>query len=132
VVDRLPHELTRLIRKHIHGVSQLEVLLYLHDQPTSQVTAEVVGRDQRMAEDQAAALLHDLHSRGLVAAIDHEGQRSYRYEPKTRELARQVDALAQSYPKYRHSIIQLIFSKPSESVTNFAEAFRLRKDEEDG
>jgi hypothetical protein len=132
MVDRLPPEVTRLISKHIHGVSQLELLLYLHDQPTREVTPEMVAREQRMAEDQSAALLHDLHSRGLLEVIDREGQRSYRYEPKRRELARQVDALAQTYPKYRHTIIQLVFSKPSEGVTNFAEAFRLRKNEDDG
>ncbi|MGH2757531.1 MAG: hypothetical protein ACRDI3_07065 [Actinomycetota bacterium] len=132
VVDGLSHEVTVFISKHIHGFSQLELLLHLHDEPERQVTIDVVAREQRMAEDQAAGLLHDLHSRGLLIAIDEEGKRSYRYEPKSQELARQVDALSQTFPKYRHAIVQLIFSKPSESVTNFAEAFRLRKDEDDG
>jgi hypothetical protein len=132
VVDRLPHEVTRFISKHIHGFSQLELLLHLHGQPEREVTIDVVAREQRMAEDQAAGLLHDLHSRGLLVTSDHEGKRSYRYEPRSRELARQVDALAKTFPTYRHAIVQLIFSKPAESVTNFAEAFRLRKDEDDG
>ena len=132
MVDRVPDEVTRFIRKNIHGLSQLELLLYLHNDPTKEVTQETIVREQSMAPDQVAGLLHDLCSRGLAVATDREGVRSYRYEPKTRQLARQVDALAEIYPKYRHRIIHLIFSKPSESVTNFAEAFRLRKDENDG
>ena len=128
----LPPEVTRFISKHIHGFTQLELLLYLHAQPTIEVTTKIVAHEQRMTEDQAAALLHDLHSRGLLVTRDLEGKRHYRYEPKSKELVQQVEALAQTYPKYRHAIIQIIFSKPVESVTNFAEAFRLRKDGDDG
>ena len=44
----------------------------------------------------------------------------------------QVEGLAKIYPTYRHRIVQLIFAKPPESITNFAQAFRLRKRNEDG
>lgn len=132
MANRLPDEVTRFIAKHIHGFTQLELLLFLYNNPTEQVTPAMAGRELRMGDEQTAALLHDLRSRGLLVATESEGKYTYRYEPKTPELSRQVAALAQSYPKYRHLIIQLIFSKPAESVTNFAEAFRLRKDDEDG
>ena len=131
VADRLPAEVKRFINKHLHGFSQLELLLHLHDNPSEAVTPAMAARELRLGEEQAAGLLHDLHARGLLAVSDSEGRRqSYRYEPRTRELARQVDALAEIYPTYRHRVVQLIFSKPRESVTNFAEAFRLRKDED--
>ena len=131
MVDRLPQDVTRLIGKHIHGVSQLELLLFLHNQPTREVSVETVAKEQGMRDDQASILLEDLTSRGLLVEADAEDEARYRYEPKSRELARQVDALAKIYPTYRHAIIQLIYSKPGESVMNFAEAFRLRKDEDD-
>jgi hypothetical protein len=38
-----------------------------------------------------------------------------------------VDGLAESYAKYRVAVIALIFSKPSERVRTFSEAFRLRR-----
>ena len=132
MVDRLPQDVTRLIGKHIHGVSQLELLLFFHSQPTREVAVEAVAKEQGMREDQASILLEDLTARGLLAVVDSEDEARYRYEPKSTELARQVDALAETYPTYRHAIIQLIFSKPGEGVMNFAEAFRLRKDEDDG
>jgi hypothetical protein len=131
VSDPLPPEVKRFINKHLHGFSQLELLLHLHDNPSEPVTPAMAARELRLGEEQAADLLHDLRTRGLLATGDSEGRReSYRYEPSTRELAHQVDALAEIYPTYRHRVVQLIFSKPTESVMNFAEAFRLRKDED--
>jgi hypothetical protein len=131
VADPLPREVRRFINKHLHGFSQLELLLHLHDNPSEPVTAAMAARELRLGEEQVAALLQDLHTSGLLATRGSGGQReSYRYEPRTRELARQVDALAGIDPTYRHRIVQLIFSKPPDSLTNFAQAFRLRKDED--
>ena len=130
VGDPLSPEVRRFINKHLHGFSQLELLLHLRDNPNQAVTPETAARELRLADEQAAGLLHDLHARGLLTTDDSEGQTRYRYEPSTRELARQVEALAKLYPTYRHRIVQLIFSKPPESVTNFSQAFRLRKDED--
>lgn len=128
--DPLTPEVKRFINKHLHGFSQLELLLHLRDNPTESVTPETAARELRLDHEQAARLLGDLQARGLVVTDSPEGRESYRYEPMTRELAQQVEALAKLYPTYRHRIIQLIFSKPPESVTNFSQAFRLRKDED--
>ena len=131
VADPLPREVKSFINRHLHGFSQLELLLHLHENPSEPVTAAMAARELRLGEEQAAALLQDLHTSGLLATCDSEGRReSYRYEPSTRELARQVDALAEIYPTYRHRVVQLIFSKPPDSLTHFAQAFRLRKDED--
>jgi hypothetical protein len=52
---------------------------------------------------------------------------SYRYSPPTREVEETIDGLAESYAKYRVTVIGLIFSKPSERVTLFSDAFRIRR-----
>jgi hypothetical protein len=130
VADPLTPEVKRFINKHLHGFTQLELLLHLHDNPNRSVTPTMAAQELRLGEEHAAALLHDLHARGLLVIDDTEGPRCYRYRPSTRELARQVGALAELYPTYRHRIVGHIFSKPPESVTNFAQAFLLRKDED--
>jgi hypothetical protein len=130
VADPLSRDVRRFINKHLYGFSQLELLLHLRDNPNETVTPDLAARELRLAHDQAADLLRDLESRGLATVDDPERPDGYRYEPATRELARQVEGLAKLYPAYRHRIIQLIFSKPPESVTNFSQAFRLRKDED--
>jgi hypothetical protein len=67
--------------------------------------------------------LEDLRSRGL--ASESEGR--YRYTPASEELDRIVDDLAESYAKYRVAVIGLIFARPSERITSFADAFRIRR-----
>lgn len=130
MADPLPPDVKRFINKHLHGFSQLELLLYLRANFSEPVTRETAARELRLDQEQASGLLRDLHARGLLRIVDGEEPESYRYEPKTVKLAQQVEALAEIYPAYRHRIIQLIFSKTPESVINFSEAFRLRKDED--
>jgi hypothetical protein len=42
-------------------------------------------------------------------------------------VERQVTRLAETYATRRVSVIQLIVANPMDSVTTFADAFRLRK-----
>lgn len=128
--DPISPEVKRFIHTHLHGFSQLELLLHLRDTPRESLTAEVAARELRLGHEQAADLLADLHTRGLLAVDYGDPPTRYRYEPKSEELALQVEALAKIYPTYRHRIVHLIFAKPPESITNFKQAFRLRKDED--
>lgn len=73
----------------------------------------------------AADLLTDLGGRGFL----EETSDGYVYKP-TPALAKGVDAVADAYGSYRVAIINLIFSKPSEGVQSFADAFRVRRDED--
>jgi hypothetical protein len=73
--------------------------------------------------ESAAHWLDDLAARGLLL---EDGGR-YRYHPSTDGTESTIDDLAESYAKYRVAVIGLIFSKPSERVTVFADAFRIRR-----
>ena len=130
MADPISRDVKRFINNHLHGFSQLELLLHMRDSPNEWLTAEVAARELRLGHEQAADLLEDLRSRGLLVVDDSDPPPRYRYEPKSDELAMQVEGLAKIYPTYRHRIVHLIFSKPPESITNFSQAFRLRKDED--
>ena len=67
--------------------------------------------------------LDDLLGRGLAT----ESAERYRYTPADPDVEQTVDALAESYAKYRVAVIGLIFGRPSESVTRLADAFRIRR-----
>lgn len=123
--QRLPKEARDLISRHIHSVAQLEVLLYLRSRAGQGITADELARDQKIGTEMAAGVLDDLASRGFVK--QSEGSFVYGPEPS---LARQVDELGAAYSSYRVSVINLIFSRPDEGVQSFADAFRVRRDEE--
>jgi hypothetical protein len=119
----VPAPVRRFIASHISSVAQLEVLLLLRAAADKRWTAAEVARALVTQPEAAAGWLEDLTERRLAAERDGR----YRYAPADAELERTVDALAESYANYRVAVIGLIFAGPSDRVTRFADAFRIRR-----
>jgi hypothetical protein len=113
----------RFIAGHIESVGQLEVLLLLRAAADKAWTIDEVARAVVTQSASAAGWLEQLRADGLLARVDGR----YRYSPPGAAVERAIDDLAESYAKYRVAVIGLIFSKPSEQVRDFPEAFRLRR-----
>ena len=119
----VPAPVRRFIAGHIESVGQLEVLLLLRAAADKAWTTDEVARAVVTQHASAAGWLEQLRGHGLLGRDDGR----YIYAPPTREVERAIDDLAESYAKYRVAVIGLIFSKPSEQVRDFPEAFRLRR-----
>lgn len=128
VEARIPDEVRAFVAQHIDSVEQLEVLLALRENAHRAFSPEEIAGELRIDPRSAAQRLKDLQAAGLVVA---EGD-ACRYAPRTAELARRTDALAEMYRTHRVAIISLIFSRPTERIRSFADAFRIRRGEEDG
>lgn len=126
--ETFPEEVRRLVATHIQSVEQLEVLLLLCRERDRDWTAEQVAAELRIDSGSAGARLEDLRARGFVECASER----YRFQTKSPELSRSVEALAEAYRERRVSLINLIFSKPVDKVRLFADAFKLWKDESDG
>ena len=116
------------IAERVDSVAQLEVLLLLHARPDRGWTARDVAAELRIDPNWAERQLAELPRRALAAASGE----SYRYAPATAELADAVAGLAKAYAERRVTVINLIFSRPADTLRSFADAFRLRKDKPDG
>jgi hypothetical protein len=112
----------RLITEHIHSVEQLEVLLLLRAAPDKEWSAAEVARALVSQPDTAETRLADLARRRLLKRKDD----TYRYAPVAK-TDKAVGDLATAYATRRTTVIGLIFSKPSDAVTSFSDAFRLRR-----
>ena len=119
----IPAPVQRFIASHIVSVAQLEVLLLLRAAADKEWTATEVARALVTQSEAASGWLDDLNGREL--ATERGGR--FRYAPPDAEVERTVDALAESYAKYRVAVIGLIFGRPSEGVTRLADAFRIRR-----
>lgn len=104
-------------------MGQLEVLLLLRGAADKDWTADEVARALVMQKPSVEAWLDRMVARGLLALTDG----TYRFAPPSAELERTIDGLAESYARYRVAVIGVIFSRPSEGVTRFSEAFRIRR-----
>jgi hypothetical protein len=127
----LSEDVKKFIADHINSLAQLEVLLLLHSRPEKAWTAEEVSQELRLSPASVAMHMADLEKRGLLA-VSEAAAPFYRYQPQKPDFVPTVDSLAQLYPDYRFTVINLIFSKPLDKIKAFADAFKLREDKDNG
>lgn len=123
----LPDSVRAFVRQYIDSVEQLEVLLLLHRTSPREWTAVAVGRELRIDPISAARRLADFQERGLVRARPTEDALRFWYEGTAPDTDRAIAELATAYKERRTSVLNLIFSTPTDAVRIFADAFRLRR-----
>ncbi|MBF5046527.1 hypothetical protein FGE12_29190 [Aggregicoccus sp. 17bor-14] len=121
----LPQRVQRFITSHIDSIEKLEVLLLLRAQAARTWTGGEVAQALRIAEESARRRLDDLCERGMFSC---ERSDSFHYAPISADDAQAVDELATTYAQRRVSVITFIFSRPTERIRSFADAFRLKRD----
>ena len=121
-----PDHVRIFIEENINSVEQLEVLLLLRQDRQKQWTADSVSQALYTPAAAAAKRLADLVARQI--AVTDESLQNYSYQPSSTELGKIVDDLATVYRDRRVAVISLIYSKPSDHVKAFADAFKFRQD----
>lgn len=127
--DEIPASVRRFLDENINSVEELETLLLLFGQPKKEWTAEDVSRELYTSIDAARKKLAHLQGRGLASKTSES---HFTYSPVSEFVGRNVENLAQLYKTRRVTIITLIYSKPSDQIRDFSDAFRLKpRPEED-
>jgi hypothetical protein len=130
VTDELiPAEVERFILRNIDSIAELEALLIMAGHAREWWTVEAVTRRIYISEADTAAVLTRLHGAGLIAA-DNSTPTKYRFQPENEELAGLVSQTAAIYARHLVPVTNLIHSKATTRVQQFADAFKLRKKEE--
>lgn len=126
----IPEEIRKFIIERIDSVELLEVLLLLRAKPDREWSAQDVSDELRSSPVSIAKRLADLHTHELLFLKEGPPPR-YRYNPRTHNLIVTVNQLARAYEISRARVIDLIFSKPTDKLRHFSDAFKLRKEEQD-
>jgi hypothetical protein len=125
----IPGEVRQLVARHVTTMEQVEVLLLLARAPDRWRDAEEIRAELRLpAAALGAKTLAGLEGARLVESDGGTPPR-YRYAPATPELRRAVDLLAISYNERPVTLVRMVYDRPS-AVQSFADAFRLRKEDE--
>jgi predicted ArsR family transcriptional regulator len=125
--DRLPEAVRRLLDR-IDSVAQLEVLLLLQRTAPDEWSARQLGEELRIEPAWAIEQLEFLRERGMLAESE-PGAGVYRFQPATPELAKAIEALAAHYADRRVAVVALLYSKPTDHIRVFADAFRIRRED---
>ena len=127
----IPPRVQRFISTHIDSIEKLEVLLLMRSRASREWNARDVSQELRITEASANARLEDLTARRFL--LRQAGPPpTYRFNPASLEDEQDISALQETYSTRRVSVISFIFSKPLDKVRGFADAFRLKRDKDDG
>lgn len=126
-MPKLPDPVRRFLLTSVASVPQLEAILLLRSEADTPWTSAQVARRLYIREAEAAVLLSVLVESGIAKRSD-EG--IYTYAPAP-DLAQLLDRVAESYASDLVGVTQLIHSRIDRRAQQFADAFRIKKHEED-
>lgn len=124
----IPDDVAQFIVERIDSVAQMEALLLFRSHPTQEWSVEELAKRLYITQKQTADLLSSLCAHEILVAISGESPK-YRYQPGSKKLQLMVDRVTEIYSKHLVPVTNLIHSKPTTRVQEFADAFKFRKDE---
>ena len=122
----LPDDVVRFIRAHLASVWALEAMLRMSKPPDREWTADTLTRELRASALLGAEVLDQFERSGLV----EKSATGWRWRPATTELAHLSDAVAKAYAVTPFAVIQAIVDGPKVQISQFADAFKFRKDKD--
>lgn len=120
-------DVIRFILDQIESVPQLEALLLLRNTRPRKWSVDELSKRLYTGKDVVRLLLEDLARKRLVLL---ESAESTYYYAAPEEQDRLIGLVDETYRRQIVRISQLIHSKPSAAVRDFARAFRFTKKEE--
>ena len=127
--DLIPEDVRQFIVDKIDSVAELEGLLLLRRNPDTEWDVEALAQRLYTNRQQTEDVLAHLYSQGFLEVKKGEPP-TYHYQPGSLGLAEMVDRAAEIYSNYLVPVTNLIHSKPQTKVQQFADAFKLRKEDD--
>lgn len=131
VDDAISEDVKRFISAYIDSVELLEVLLLIRRVGEKEWSADSISRELRSNPSSVTKRLTDLRARGLVS-VKEESPPLYYYHPETEALDSAIQGLAEAYAERQARVIDLIFSKPIDTLRDFSDAFKLKREDKNG
>jgi hypothetical protein len=116
----------RFMRSAFGSIWSLELLLLLRSRPDHRWSRNELIESLRASEQVLTRSTADLVAAGLVVVDEDD---CARYAPSSPALQETVDAVAAFYASRPAAVRRLIVGGAADSVVNFADAFRFRRDQ---
>ncbi|WP_374077405.1 hypothetical protein [Bdellovibrio bacteriovorus] len=123
--SEIPFEVREFIKKYISSVSLLELLLLLKQNPSRSWTPEELSGEMRTNNSYAALQLGELANVKLVIPADRPNSFRFTENPDDIRIISELELL---YSHRRSSLINSIYAQPLDSIRDFANAFKIKKD----
>lgn len=128
-MEPFPEDVRKFLESHIASVEQLEILRVLGEAPDREWSDEEIRGQVQVSEESVKAHLQSLQERGLLRSRRAEARIYCQYGAQSAKLAEQVRRLLELYRQRPVTMIRMVYERPSMSLREFSDAFRLRKKE---
>jgi hypothetical protein len=122
--EATPEPVLRFIDRHIESVEHLEILLLLCQENRDWSFHDIFKRIQS-SEASVMQRLQQLTEAGLIV----KNGTSFRFEPREDSMRGVVCELTDLYRQRRVRVIEAIYSRKTDAVQTFADAFRFKQKE---
>lgn len=124
----LPPDVTDFAARHLRSLEDLQVLMTCISTRDRWWDALTIGRELGISVTAAQQTLDHL-ARGNLLDIRITGDVRYQFNPGTADLETQALACAAAYRANPVALVQLVAGSGRRSVRDFADAFRIRRDD---
>jgi hypothetical protein len=122
--ERIPDAVSNFINRYVESIEYLEILLALFESPRSLSSEEILQKIQSSKASVDFRLSQLQTGRLILKEDDH-----YKFAPADESLQSVVADLAICYRRMRVRIIEAIYSRKTDAIQTFADAFKFRKEE---
>jgi DNA-binding IclR family transcriptional regulator len=126
----LPLRVLAFVDAHLRSIDELQVLITCILAGDRWWDAGTIARELGLPPAAARRALERLAAHNLLD-IRVTGEVRYQFHPGTAELAADARAVCEAYRANPVPLINRLTGAPRRSIRDFADAFRLRKDDED-
>jgi predicted ArsR family transcriptional regulator len=126
-VGEIPPEVARFIAAKIDSVPHLEALLLLWQSSPQGWSAEEIAVRVYLPPERALEVLHDLGRQHLVK-LAAGATAVFQYDAAWDETGATMQHVAATYGRHLVRVANLIHSKASPAVRDFARAFQFKKE----
>lgn len=127
VSDGIPDDIRLFIRQYIKSIAMLEALLLFKKHPDQGWNLETLAKRLYIDVKMVQALVTALQNWGFIGLYDSL-ESHYQYNPRSIDLDKMVERLAETYAKCLIPVTHLIHTAPTTSLQQFADAFKFIKD----
>jgi len=121
-------EVDSFILNEIESVPHIEALLILRNRRSESFSIEQIAAQLYIPPESAQNILQDLVRRALVTSLSEEDSRyQYSSSPEREALMQEVEI---TYQRELVRVANMIHSKASNAVRDFARAFRITKEKD--
>jgi hypothetical protein len=117
------------ITDHVRSLDELQLLMAIIQSGARWWDVTAAAREFGMPTSDARASLDRFASHNLLDIRITDDVR-YQFRPGTDELRDAARAASDAYRKHPIAVVRLVPREPRRGITDFADAFRIRRDED--